>query len=201
MRHCLQHCLHSGLPPLLQSFDAVVNWRGASRTKKKRRRRRKCMMHFISEMRHWLVFRKCMIPFFKMECVSKGIHCLSLTGWCENEQTLYIRLGVAKLGVSVLLIDLSQCVSQLLLLLWWFLPAVYIHHFYYYYAAVLQATVERTNIEANTQANPTWLRSKQTSDWGSKVVHPKVKPSCFLLILSGHLTNRLTLNRQANWIR
>ena len=145
MRHCLQHCLHLGLPPLSQSFDAVVNWRGASMTEKKRRRRRKCMILF-SEMRHWLVFRKCMIPFFKMECVSKGIHCLSLTGWCENEQTLYIRLGVAKLGVSVLLIDLSQCVSQLLLLLWWFLPAVYIHHFYYYYAAVLQATVERTNI-------------------------------------------------------
>ena len=57
--------------------------------------------------------------FLSMKCVSKGICSSSLTGRCENGQTLYIRLGVAKLGVSVLLIDLSQCLSWLLLLLLW----------------------------------------------------------------------------------
>ena len=45
---------------------------------------------------------------------------------------------------------------------------------------------------------PLKLAKEQTkSDW-SKGCHPKVEQPCFLLTLSGHLTNCLTLNRQAN---
>ena len=49
---------------------------------------------FISEMRHWLVFRKCMILFLLLNVFL--YICPSLTGGCENGGTLYVRLGVAK---------------------------------------------------------------------------------------------------------